>query len=267
MLIDAHHDFSTHRPSTYTLTLQGRDEPLDVRGWVVAGTPTTARIYVLLHGIGLSHRSYGRLARELAKSGTVIGVDLPGFGGRRRPKQVVSVAEYAEVVAQLLTLMGVDQYEVIGHSMGAQIALELALIDLARARSLVLVGPVVDSRRRTLFDQAVDLGRDSAKEPPATNLMVLRDYLVCGMRWYLTELRAMITYRTEERIDQLAVPLLVIRGANDPIASSSWCTRLAGAATVGTAVSVAGHRHVVVHTAPKQVAALISEFAAPSGLR
>ena len=91
--------------------------------------------------------------------------------------------------------------------------------------------------------------------------MVLRDYLARGMRWFLTEARAMLAYRTEERAQLLTVALLVIRGANDPIASEGWCEWLAGRSPVGTSVSVAGHRHVLVHTTPEEVAKLISSFA------
>jgi pimeloyl-ACP methyl ester carboxylesterase len=264
-MLKARHAANARHSRVYSLNLPKRAESIDVRFWIAPGTPAAdaGRVFVIVHGIGLSHRPYGRLARELAPSGTVVGVDLPGFGGLRRPTHPMSVPEYAEVVARLLTLMGFDRYEAIGHSMGAQIALELVLADSARARALILIGPVVDPESRTVFQQAIGLARDSVLEPPTTNLMVLRDYLTCGMRWYLAESRAMLLYRTDERIDQLAVPLLVIRGERDPIASEGWSAWLASQPKSGIAVSVAGHRHVVAHTAPKKVAALIATFAGP----
>jgi predicted dienelactone hydrolase len=46
-------------------------------------TPSTSAepLYVLLHGVGLSRRSFSRLARALAGSGHMVGADFAGFGG------------------------------------------------------------------------------------------------------------------------------------------------------------------------------------------
>jgi pimeloyl-ACP methyl ester carboxylesterase len=249
-------------PFTHSVQVDGRDELLEARAWVMPGTTrsASARVFVLIHGVGLSHRPYGRLARALARNGTVVCFDLPGFGGLRRPSRRVSVSEYAEVVTRLLTVLGIGRYEVIGHSMGAQIALEVALIDPGRVDAAILIGPVVEPERQGMFLQTVDLGRDSALEPPTTILMIFRDYFTCGPLWYLTEVRAMLAYRTDLRIQQLTVPLLVLRGANDPIASARWCHWLARQATRGKSISLIGHRHVVVHTAPDEIGALISSF-------
>jgi pimeloyl-ACP methyl ester carboxylesterase len=247
------------------IQLTGRSESLEVRGWLAPrdGLSLEGPTYVIIHGVGLSHRVYGRLARRLSRSGSVVAVDLPGFGGLRRPTSAVSVADSARVVARLLARMNIQSYIAIGHSMGAQIALELAIIDQPRVAGLVMIGPVVNPRKRTLLAQAVALARDSAKEPPATNLMVLRDYLTCGMRWYLTETLEMMKYRSEMRIDDLTVPLLVIRGENDVIAPSGWCAWLAGRKFADASQSIPGQRHVVAHSDPATTAALIADFAAP----
>jgi pimeloyl-ACP methyl ester carboxylesterase len=244
--------------------LQSRIDTLQVRGWRINSrrlrpeTPT----FVIIHGVGLSHRPYGRLARALAEHGAVIGVDLPGFGGLNRPASAVSVREFAEVVATLLEAMGVTEYVAVGHSMGVQVALELGLTEQSHANALVLIGPVVDPQRRTLAQQAVALVRDSAKEPLATNLLILRDYLTCGMRWYLTETLEMMRYRTDLRIADSSVPVLVIRGANDPIAPQSWCDGLAESVPEGVSATIAGHRHVVAHTGGVEVAHRIVDFCA-----
>lgn len=130
----------------FAVRLDGTNESLEARAWVAPGTPRTAasRVFVLIHGVGLTHRSYGRLARRLVTSGTVIAVDLPGFGGLRHPKASLSVTAHAEDVKQIVTAMAVESYEVVGHSMGAQIALELAIVDRERARKVVLSGPIVN---------------------------------------------------------------------------------------------------------------------------
>src|SRR5687768_16167487 len=82
------------------------------------GTAETGRqAYVLLHGIGVSHRYLAKLHQELAVSGAagtpardavVYTFDLPGYGTTPRPGHQVSVAEHAAFVAAVLADEGVQ---------------------------------------------------------------------------------------------------------------------------------------------------------------
>ncbi|MBO0983769.1 alpha/beta fold hydrolase [Rathayibacter sp. SD072] len=211
-------------------------------------------VVLLLHGVGLSHRPYRRLAAHLAPDARVVALDLPGFGATPKPRRSVPVEEYAGLIGQVLDLLGVASCVAVGHSMGAQFALELALQRADLVSHVVLVGPVTDSAHPTALRQTLVLARDSALEPLTTNAVVLTDYIRTGPRWYFTEVAAMLAYPTHERIVGLAAPLLVVRGSNDPIATEEWCSRLIAAAGGGTLRTVPGHRHVVVHTAPGEVA-------------
>jgi len=60
----------------------------------------------------------------------------------------------------------------------------------------------------------------------------------------------------------LTLPLLIIRGGNDPIAGQAWARRLRDRATLASLVTVPGHRHLVQHTAPRAVALAIGSFLA-----
>ncbi|TIH33815.1 alpha/beta fold hydrolase [Subtercola vilae] len=79
----------------------------------------------LLHGIALSHRSPTRAGRLRARRGDIIGIDLPGFGGTRRAKNLLSVEAYAAGIAGVLDRLEADPVITVGHSMGAQCAVEL----------------------------------------------------------------------------------------------------------------------------------------------
>jgi pimeloyl-ACP methyl ester carboxylesterase len=150
--------------------------------------------------------------------------------------------------------------------MGTQLAVEAARQHPGRFTQLVLMGPVVDSRRRTVVRQAFDLAVDCLLfESPASNLLVLADYFRCGPRWYLTELPVMMSYPTEERIADVDAPVLVLRGSRDPVASRDWCRRLAGRALSGEFREIRGSGHVVQHTGSGQVAQAIRDFAASPG--
>jgi pimeloyl-ACP methyl ester carboxylesterase len=153
----------------------------------------------------------------------VYSFDLPGFGGLPKPGTAPDVTRMATGIADRLGLRAVV---VIGHSMGAQWVTELALMRPDVVSGLVLMGPVTDDRHRSLGCQALALARDVIGEPPSTNAVVLRDYLRCGPRWFLKQARFMLSYPLEDRVGSLAMPVLILRGGNDPIAGTSWSGRL-----------------------------------------
>ncbi|MET3141452.1 UNVERIFIED_ORG: pimeloyl-ACP methyl ester carboxylesterase [Arthrobacter sp. UYEF10] len=218
--------------------------------------------YVLLHGIGVSHRYFARLHRELALAADVYSFDLPGFGDAPKPRRQVPVGEYAAFVRAALAEAGVTSCVVIGHSMGTQHAVELALQEPELVAGVVLMGPVVDPRRKSVARQALALTRDAMfSESPSANAIVLADYFRAGPRWYFTELPVMMRYPLEARIRGVSQPLLVLRGSQDPVAGRDWCERLAAQAHQGSATEIPGHGHVFQHTATGPVAAAITGWA------
>jgi pimeloyl-ACP methyl ester carboxylesterase len=227
-----------------------------VRTFSVAGA-ADGPTYVLLHGVGLSHREFTGLARELSASGRVIAFDLPGYGSSPRPGRQLGVQDHAAIVADRLSELGVGPAVIVGHSMGAQFAVEFARQNPWAVTRVVLVGPVVDAGKRTLRQQAVGLLRDSALEPPATQAMVLFDYLRCGMPWFLAQAAVMRDYPIERAIADVDHPVVVIRGAHDPIADDAWCGSLAALAPHGSLVTIPGNRHNVLHSDPVATAAAI----------
>jgi len=220
-----------------------------------AGRPVAAApAVVLIHGIGVSHRYLSRLHGLLADSVETYSIDLPGFGATPKPKHVLSVADQARYILGAMEQLGVPEFVLVGHSMGAQFVTEAALQEPGRIQALVLMGPVVDPKRRTVAQQALALGRDCLfHESPSSNAVVVTDYLRCGPRWYLKTLRTMMEYPLEQRITGVSAPVLVVRGADDPVADSDWGRRLAGLARRGQLLEVQGSGHVVQHNRAAEV--------------
>ncbi|MBF4573886.1 alpha/beta fold hydrolase [Herbiconiux sp. VKM Ac-1786] len=217
---------------------------------------------VILHGIGVSHRYNDRLQEELSDTRLTLSFDLPGFAGTPRPPRPFTVADHAEVVAAALDARGLAARTVIGHSMGAQFALELARFRPDLVGALVLIGPVTDPTRATARQQALDLAADTFCEPLGTNLVVASDYLRTGVCWFFTELGPMLRYPTAEAVAAVQAPVLVVRGSRDPIAREPWCRELASRAADGRLLEVRGHGHVVQRSAARTVAASIEQFVA-----
>jgi pimeloyl-ACP methyl ester carboxylesterase len=86
----------------------------------------SGRPLLLLHGLGGSWREWGPVLDGLAAERELIAVDLPGFGETPPLSGKVQIETLADAVTGFLQshdLLGVD---VVGSSMGARLALELA---------------------------------------------------------------------------------------------------------------------------------------------
>jgi pimeloyl-ACP methyl ester carboxylesterase len=224
--------------------------------------PGAARAFVLVHGIGISHRAFARLHDVLAAEHTVHSLDMPGFGDLPEPERSPDVVEMAGLLGEVVAGLGERPVVVVGNSMGTQWAVELGAQRPDLVSHVVAVGPVADERHRSALRQGMSLGLDCLRETPPANAMVLTDYARCGPRWYARQLPHMLSYPIEERVAVLDRPLLVVRGGRDPIAGRRWSRRLRDAAARGHLVEMPGHPHLVQHTAPRAVASAVHAFLA-----
>ena len=102
----------------------------------VAGRPFA----LFLHGAGFDHTAWALQSRWLAFRGwNVLSPDLPGHG-RSAGAPLTSIRAMADWSARLIEAAGTETAVVIGHSMGALIALELARTAPARVSRLLLIG-------------------------------------------------------------------------------------------------------------------------------
>jgi len=93
---------------------------------------------VLIHGFASSLDTWNGIVPELRKTHRVIALDMKGFGWSSRPEGDYSPRAQAELVFALLDQRGVDRAAVVGHSWGASIALEMALLHPERVTRIAL---------------------------------------------------------------------------------------------------------------------------------
>jgi len=226
------------------------------------GRPAAGRTFVLIHGIGMSHHTFSTLAVALCAHGRVVAVDLAGFGANRSPRRRVGIADHARLVERALAERGVARAVVVGHSMGAQVAVELAARAPGLVAGAVLIGPVVDPQRPGAVRQGVALARDCLGEPLGVDALLFADYVRGGLVWYLRQLPEMLHYPIRRRLAAVTAPVLIVRGQDDPIATRDWCERLLAHAADGRLLEFAGSRHVVPRTQPESLALALASFAA-----
>ena len=97
------------------------------------------RPIVLLHGLSDSHRTWGKIAHELARTRRVLMPDLAGHGLSGRPDATYALAWHAQIIAGWLDALGLDDVDIVGHSFGGGVAQWLLLAHRQRIRRLALV--------------------------------------------------------------------------------------------------------------------------------
>lgn len=98
---------------------------------------------LLLHGFTGRGSSWGRLATTLAERYRVVAPDLPGHGRTATPAEPAraSVERTADDLATILTERGSARAHVIGYSLGARVALRLAIEHPSVIGRLILESP------------------------------------------------------------------------------------------------------------------------------
>jgi pimeloyl-ACP methyl ester carboxylesterase len=122
--------------------------PAGVRGRSARSASARARPVILLHGLLLSQEMHRPLAEDLAARGNrAITIDLLGHGKSDRPRDMwrYSMAFYGEQVIALMDHLQIEEAVVMGTSLGANAALEVAARSPERLRGMVIEMPVLDN--------------------------------------------------------------------------------------------------------------------------
>jgi len=98
---------------------------------------------VLVHGLGGFAESWRHNIGSLAARATVYAIDLPGFGRSAKPRAAYSLAFFARTLHAFLDGVGVTHASLVGHSLGAAVAVTYALTRPARVERLALLSGCV----------------------------------------------------------------------------------------------------------------------------
>jgi pimeloyl-ACP methyl ester carboxylesterase len=215
---------------------------------------------VCVHGFGVSGRYFVPAAERMAAMRVVHVPDLPGHGRSGTPARAPDVPALADALVRWMDAAGLARAALVANSMGAQVAVDAAVRHAARVERLVLVGPTIDRRDRTVIGHAWRLLRCAPFERPSLVPIVVRDYL--RMHWRLVpELRAMLGHRVERQLPEVRGPVLLVRGAHDAVAPARWLAEMA--ASLGGPVAIVElprWGHAVHHAAPDAFVAAIAPF-------
>jgi pimeloyl-ACP methyl ester carboxylesterase len=108
---------------------------------------------LILHGWGHCLESLRPLGNLLAQHSQVHLIDLPGFGRSSPPDGVWDSSNYADRLIEYLNSEGLEAVDIVGHSFGGKVAMNLASRHPDRVRRLILMGASGLLRQRPLKEQ------------------------------------------------------------------------------------------------------------------
>jgi len=112
--------------------------------------PATGPVVVCVHGLTANHTCWASIADVLSPAHRVIAYDLRGRGDSDKPEKGYSLARHDEDLEGLLDHLGLREVVLVGHSLGAHIALRFAVKHPERVAKLVLVDGGHDVRYEVL---------------------------------------------------------------------------------------------------------------------
>lgn len=234
---------------------------------VARGTGPTL---LLLHGVGLRAEAWGA---QFDLPARIVAPDMPGHGESPCNDNNMSLEDY--VLAALDVLKGLDApVIVVGHSMGAMLALALANRAPGSVRAVValnaiferslpaqeaVLGRAAELDGKSMPDQTPTLERwfgidASAERDACTNW--LNDVKPAAYKCAYT---AFATSQIPDRdsLSRLSCPALFITGSEEPNSTPAMSQTMASLAPKGRSIIVDGAAHMMSMTHPREVNAAI----------
>jgi pimeloyl-ACP methyl ester carboxylesterase len=238
---------------------------------------------VFIHGAQQDHSCWVLQSRWFAHHGfSVLAPDLPGHG-QSAGAPLPSVEAIADWVAALLYVLGVDQVNIVGHSMGSLVTLEFAARHATQTKRAVLIGT---SLPMPVAPVLLDAARDD--EPKAAAMINEWSYSPAGQiggntvpgLWLLgvnqrlmarqkpgvfhVDLSVCNAYaRTLESLSVITAPVLVVAGSHDKMTSPKVARAVQAAIPGARLVSIEGSGHALMAERPDAVLDALIGFLTP----
>jgi len=235
------------------------------------------RAVILLHGLGGDGSRWRPTMLSLAGDFRVIALDQVGFGESDKPLVNYNHGLLAEFLAEFMRTIGVSKASLVGHSMGAYVAMYAAVHFPASVDRLVLVdgGGLVNAPRSAHLIQ-IQNGTSLAETREYFELMfhdkslvtdqMVRDNFARRLRVGYTiskmqeaRVKGLATI-TEERAGRISAPTLILWGRQDELLNPSDAAALDRTLPNSRAVLIDECGHIPQIEQPEQFHHLVREF-------
>lgn len=226
---------------------------------------------VLIHGAGGNYLYWPPEIRRLTGQ-RIFAPDLPGHGksdgvGRQ------SIDDYAQCVLDFLDALHIHKAILIGHSMGAAVALTLALEHPRRVLGLGLVGGgarmkvspdlIQNSSSPATLPFALQSIAEMAFSPviePHLKQLAMQRMSATRSTVFQGDFIACNQFDVMDRLDKVRASTLVVCGADDRMTPPRYSEVLASSIRRAQLMVIPDAGHMVMIEKPKEVAAVLTLF-------
>jgi pimeloyl-ACP methyl ester carboxylesterase len=203
-----------------TLTLKAtlHELTVPVDHWHVRSLVTgTGAPLVLVHGLGTSAWCWQRNLEELGGCRKVYAVDLPGFGQSDTPEHVLCPEDLADVLMRWCLQLNLQQVDMVGHSIGGEIAMWFAAKYPTMVQRMVLAAPTGYRTQVSVWRRLGRLLLDGLREPPSFLPNLIRAYARAGPQRMLLTAQSSDAEALGRRFGDIHAETLVVAGRRDPV--------------------------------------------------
>lgn len=237
---------------------------------------------VFVHGVGMNKDVWAPQLEAFATTHRVVAYDMLGHGGSRLPPAEPTLSDYADQLRRLLDALSIDRAIIVGHSMGALVALAFAMAHPGRVLRLVALNAVYDrtpEQRAAIEARAARLAQEGIGatldgtlarwfgEPGDGSLTArarqVRSWLEAADPVGYARTYGLFATADDAfvgKLDRLAVPALFLTGEHDLNSSPEMSRRMAEIASKGMARVIPGERHMMSFTSPETVNPILRNF-------
>lgn len=272
---------SQHPPFSLVQPTEAICERSQLR-YLAAGTGDDAILFV--HGWSSFKEIWWSTLVALAPHARVFAIDLPGHGGSAL-LGCIRMAQIAERIADFCTAQGLRSVTLIGHSMGGNIALELALAHPELVCRLVLVNAAAQGHSMPVYTRSYLVPGHGWAMMRAAFLLAQRlsrfglhvphqhggGFILPSFRryHYLAKHNPELMYRLLDelfknpigtRAGAVRVPTLVVSGGLDPLVPARLSRKLAQAIPQARFVLLPFAGHTPMDDRPAEFERVLCEF-------
>ncbi|WP_077048618.1 alpha/beta fold hydrolase [Pseudomonas sp. KK4] len=183
---------------------------------------------LLLNGLGGLIHTFDPLRAELMDY-TTITLDVPGVGKSQMPRWPMRLPRHADLIADMLTQLGIDEVDVFGVSWGGALAQEFTLRYPNMVRRLILAatsaGPAMLVKPTDILDffgkrKRVRSRRQESTDHSIQTLLrfgVANGMLTVNPRTYYHQLTALVGWTSLLRLFRLRQRTLILNGERDTL--------------------------------------------------